>query len=783
MASLVLGAIGFAVGGPIGSMIGSTIGGFVDRQIFATHSVVEGPRLEDLNVTVSTYGLPIPRVWGPENRLGGNIIWSTGLKETEHREKQSAGGKGGGSSVTQTTYTYSASFAVAICRGPIRGIGRIWADSKLVADFRLDCLTMADPDYVWPFTNAASATKPGDFQNTDTSRYGSITIYNGNDTQMPNSIIEAVEGVGNVPGYRNTAYVVFEELQLADFGNRIPNLTFEVLADWSSTVGDVIGELCSLAGLDGYYNVQGLTENVRGFTDNSTGAARDAMNTLVAMYDVDISEINGELIFLPKDRFPFALVPSKFLGAYEESGQAPTQRIMQLANEIDLPNAVQVVHRDPARDYQANTQSARRLIKRSDGTITVRSEVVMPGEVARHKAESKLRRAWQTRRSFQFTLPVAYHQLVAGDSIVAQDRDGNEFTVRVTSAKKTGLLVEVEGTSHFIEFEHLNPVSDTSVRTIVSIGATTVNSLIMDIPPLRDADNDSGIYIAAGADSDAWRGAALLVSTDGGTTYNQVKTFPGNALTGVSASDMFTGTTDYVDRNNYVDVALDSDSFQLETITEEQLLNGGNALYINGEILQFQTATLIGGTTYRLTNLLRGRRGTEHKVAAHPLGSTVVLLTGGAIDRYAIDLNEIGQSRMFKVVPGGVDPADVTPVAFTYNANSLRPYSPCDVRGVRDTSTGDWTFTWKRRTRIGGAWLDSQDAPLGEAYEKYDVEIMNGSTVVRTFAGLTSPTTPYTSAQQVADFGTNQTTVTVRIYQISDLVGRGQVKQETIING
>lgn len=783
MASLVLGAIGFAVGGPIGGMIGSAVGGIIDRQIFATHSVVEGPRLEDLNVTVSTYGLPIPRLWGPENRVGGNIIWSTGLKETEHREKQSAGGKGGGSSVTQTSYTYSASFAIAIGRGPIGGIGRIWADSKLVADFRSDRAVMAAAGYAWPYVGTSSQIVLEDGTVDDGSRFNSITIYNGNDTQMPNSLIEAAEGVGNVPAYRNTAYVVFDTLQLADWGNRVPNFTFEVLADWSSTVGDVIGELCDLSGLQGYYNVRGLTENIRGFTDNSTGAARDAMGSVLSMYDVDVSEINGELIFLPKDRNPFALVPSKYLGAYEETGQAPTQRIMQLANEIDLPNAVQVVHRDPARDYQANTQTARRLIKKSDGTITVRSEVVMPGEVGRHKAESKLRRAWQSRRSFQFTLPVAYHQLVAGDSIVAQDRDGNEFTVRTTNVKKTGLLVEVEGTSHFLEFERLNPVSATSVRQIITIASKVVNGIIMDIPPLRDRDNDSGVYLAAGASSEAWRGASLLISTDGGATYNQVSTFPGNAMTGVTSSAMFIGPTDYFDYNNYVDVTLDSAAFQLETITQEQLLNGANALYINGEILQFQTATLIGGTTYRLTNLLRGRRGTEYKVAAHALGSPVVLLTGGAIGRWSVNLNEINTTRQYKVVPGGVDPADITGASFTYNANSLRPYSPCDVRGQRNTATNDWTLTWKRRTRIGGGWEDGHDVPLSEAFEKYDVEIMNGATVVRTFAGLTSPATPYTSAEQVADFGSNQTTLTVRIYQISDLVGRGQVKQETLTNG
>ena len=50
---------------------------------------------------------------------------------------------------------------------------------------------------------------------------------------------------------------------------------------------------------------------------------------------------------------------------------------------------------------------------------------------------------------------------------------------------------------------------------------------------------------------------------------------------------------------------------------------------------------------------------------------------------------------------------------------------------------------------------------------------MDGSDVVRTIAGLTSPSATYTAAEQTADFGSAQSSVTVRVYQVSALVGRG----------
>src|SRR5690606_14270803 len=104
MASIVLTAVGNYLGGPIGAAIGSFIGSQIDQAIFGPTMKSEGPRLSDLSVQASTYGQPIPRIFGPENRLSGNMIWSTGLIETKSTTKQ--GGKGGGPKTETTSYTY-----------------------------------------------------------------------------------------------------------------------------------------------------------------------------------------------------------------------------------------------------------------------------------------------------------------------------------------------------------------------------------------------------------------------------------------------------------------------------------------------------------------------------------------------------------------------------------------------------------------------------------------------------------------------------------------------------
>ena len=54
-------------------------------------------------------------------------------------------------------------------------------------------------------------------------------FYNGSESQLPDAFMELVEGTGNVPAYRGTCYLVFYNLTLDDFGNRMPQITAEIV--------------------------------------------------------------------------------------------------------------------------------------------------------------------------------------------------------------------------------------------------------------------------------------------------------------------------------------------------------------------------------------------------------------------------------------------------------------------------------------------------------------------------------------------------------------------------
>ncbi|MDB5502158.1 MAG: transfer agent orfg15, like protein [Tardiphaga sp.] len=209
MAALVLSAAGGAIGGvfgPIGAiagrLAGAVVGNMLDQALFGPGAqTATGPRLADLDVMASTEGAPIPRVYG-RARLGGQVIWATDLEEVatdDTTTPASDGGKGFGggaaaTATTTTTYTYFANFAVGLCEGAIGRVARVWADGK---PLDLDGVNMR--------------------------------VYRGTEVQLPDGLIVAKQGAGNAPAYRGLAYVVFERLPLANFGNRIPQLSFEII--------------------------------------------------------------------------------------------------------------------------------------------------------------------------------------------------------------------------------------------------------------------------------------------------------------------------------------------------------------------------------------------------------------------------------------------------------------------------------------------------------------------------------------------------------------------------
>ncbi|WP_099912444.1 baseplate multidomain protein megatron [Puniceibacterium antarcticum] len=213
MATLVLSAAGAAIGGSIGGSVlglsaaavgrfaGATLGRALDQRVLGQGTeTVETGRVDRFRLTGAGEGAPIAQVYG-RMRLGGQVIWATHFTEIV---RKSGGGKGSAPQPKVKSYSYNVSLALALCEGEITSVNRVWADGVELAVKDLN-----------------------------------MRVYTGRIDQLPDPRIEAVEGVGQVPAYRGTAYVVIEDLALAPFGNRVPQFNFEVTRPELADAGDV----------------------------------------------------------------------------------------------------------------------------------------------------------------------------------------------------------------------------------------------------------------------------------------------------------------------------------------------------------------------------------------------------------------------------------------------------------------------------------------------------------------------------------------------------------------
>ena len=199
-----------------------------------------------------------------------------------------------------------------------------------------------------------------------------------------------------------------------------------------------------------------------------------------------------------------------------------------------------------------------------------------------------------------------------------------------------------------------------------------------------------------------------------------------------------------------------------------------------GEVLQFADAALVADDTYELSRLLRGREGSEWAMGdPTPAGAPFVLLDEHVVP-IARGLNALGRTVTLRIVAAARDQGDAAAVelSVTPQATALLPLSPGHLRAKRILD--GLLLSWIRRTRLDAHSPQIAELPLGEAREAYAVDVLSGDDVVRSYEA-TTPSLLYPAADEIADFGAPQTSISIRVAQLSAAVGRGIAAQVTLI--
>lgn len=558
----------------------------------------------------------------------------------------------------------------------------------------------------------------------------------------------------------------------------------------SVSVAKIQRDLCIEAGLtDGDIDVEDLeTLIVPGYVRTRVMTARAASDPLRQATFYDGIETAPGIKFIRRGKPIVATLidttEASDLAAHVVGEEIPSRITSRDLDEVDMPRRVRLHFLSQARDYEmGEALSPVRPGIEASNDLDLELPIVLTQEQAVKIASALWADAWYSRRVHDAVIDYARQEFEPGDAL-GVPIDGEIHRCRIVSivdvapaVRKLSLVRDDD--QSFVSYALPSPPPRNTAPPPPAI-SLPANVVLLDIPLLRDADDDPGFYAAAWSPlTGAFGGAGIYRSIDGGANYTRVAQAGTEATVGKGINLLPAGPVTVWDDGNTLRVQLASGA--LDSATADAVLLGANGVAYGAhgrwEIIQFRNAEYIGGDVYILRGLLRGRRGTEHNVGNHELDDRFVLLSTAAgsiapgLLRIPLSISQVGREYLYKGVGAGTAVDSAIAISFTGVGQALKPFSPVYIQGEL-SGTGNWSITWLRRGRIGQTLQSGHDIPLSEDQEDYEVDIYNGDAVVRTLSVLHEGAT-YTAEQQLTDFGALQTSLKVIIYQLSAQVGRG----------
>jgi len=669
MATLVLTAVGSAIGGPIGGAIGAAIGQQVDNNIFAPKPR-EGARLKELAVQTSSYGSQIPAIFGAM-RVAGTVIWATDLVE---RRVKSGGGKGRPSAIN---YSYSVSMAVALSSRPIDHIGRIWADGNLLRGIEGDLKVETQ-----------------------------LRIYSGHEDQPLDPLMASAEDQGQCPAHRGMAFALFEDLQLSDFGNRIPSLTFEIF----ERDGPVPVNAIFKAALGN--DIQGSSsQNIQGFA-LSGAFAREPLGALLDTLPIELCVRDAALMVRDSTT---ASGNAFIIPIANENRKAFDPPRRSLDRAAGLPHLVTLRYYDSERDFQASLQRSERGAF-SDNVLQIELPAVLAAANAKQVVEQRHHRIRGDRQSWQGEVAFGADRLSPGD--VFADEAGKKWRVEQAEYRLGSVGISARAAVANVP---LSAEAAIPGRNLPSpdlwVGETRL--AVIEIPVFGTDDPGRPLVMACAAGTGAgWRRASL--SLVAGEALIDIGSTPLPATMGSSIDPLPTHNVLLLDEAAGFRVQLLNNTMDLAERTGSPLEADAPYIWLGNEFMRFGHCEALGGGIFRLSRLRRGCFQSTLTVMHHQAGEPFVLFESDS----ARPINERTFTQGEHVLVGALGLADTAPVYASALIEGLAIVPLAPVHGEMEIAAdGSVTFRWLRRARIDAGWRDGVDQVLAEQQEQYRVSL------------------------------------------------------------
>lgn len=533
----------------------------------------------------------------------------------------------------------------------------------------------------------------------------------------------------------------------------------------------IVGDLTRRAGLPASDVDTTAVSAIRipGFAVEDQTTVRSVLNTLTRLFQFDLIESDFQLKCQTRvNPPPTVQIPEDKLIFLSENELIEEER----TNDRELPVSMSLSYRNRYSDYKEDLHSSQRVLApiatmHSGKKEEIQAAIALSSDGAKQITEQLLYQGWISRNELKVKISQEFLFLDPGDIVSLFMNDGTFLKMRASKiAVGDDFSIEIEGESadapYFISTTEAEDGGVLEIQTV--LGSPATKTLMLTLTLLKDVDDNQRTssnlyYFMAGYGQTGWANGALYKSIDN-IDYDLTGSVSTEAWWGVTTTALPDNSSPWsTDEETQLVVQMRTGS-PLSTVTQLEMLNGANMAAVvrqsdnQPEIIQFRNAVLNANNSITLTGLLRGRRGTDRFTSGHSTGDLFVLLDPSAAGITSLALNERNALRYYRGRTGSTPLDEIDAIKLASPMNDLKPYAPVHLKKTAGTWGSDMTFSWVRRTRVGGELRDGRgDVPVSEDAEAYEIDFLNDDeSVVRKVTGLTSPTYTYATALQSTDF-------------------------------
>ena len=582
--------------------------------------------IADFQINTASYGEVVPEILGT-TRVSGNIIDYEDFTAHEHSSTTRTGKGGGGSSHTEITYTYTVAAAIALCEGPIAGVGKVWRDKEI---------------YTYP------------------SEKIELTLFNGEQGQAPWPYMVSKHPDKALP-YSGLAYMA----GVVDLGERgsLPQYNFEIMGKLRDTgdgidvnPADYIEHVLQSVGAD--VQIEGI-ENYRAYcraADILISTPPDQKSAKAQSIINDIAEITNSLVFWSTDRLKIVPLADKPVGDWTPENQiqydltaddfiAGTDGQLILYKRKDTSEAyneatVEFINR--ANSYEKETVSFEVVADVQKNGLKPASKktahYLYTKARAQYYAEQLAMKRLYSKTQYTFRLDWAFCTLEVGDLVTLTDEacQLNKQIVVITAVNEAAdgqLEFTAEGKpagtyapARYDVHENERPFVDYN-QEAPSVNDVAIFQTVGDV-------GGNQVFIGVNAPS-GWGGCSVWLS-DNDENYARVGSITQQARMGRTLTALS-------NTGDGVSVKLNQGSMKGGTHIDAERAN--TLSWIDGEALSYEGAQLQTDGSYKLTGLVRGQYATIP--TDHASGARFIRIDE-ALYRHAYRKEDIGKTVFLK---------------------------------------------------------------------------------------------------------------------------------------